>query len=100
MHNTKFNILIITFGKISSSKSRPLPGTESEIKRMTNFKKNSACNHTLLNRKKTKVPVTYGRNSMSYLASSNDVAINAVNGRTGNRKPGANVNVVPRWKLA
>ena len=37
---------------------------------------------------------------MSYLASSNDVAINAVNGRTGNRKPGANVNVVPRWKLA
>ena len=36
---------------------------------------------------------------MSYLASSNDVAISGVNGRTGNRKPGANVNAVPRWKL-
>ena len=35
--------------------------------------KNSACNHTLLHRKKTKVPVTYGRNSTSDLASSNDV---------------------------
>ena len=50
--------------------------------------------------KKAKVPVTYGRNSMSDLASSNDVAINGVNGRIGNTKPGANMNAVPQWKLA
>ena len=37
---------------------------------------------------------------MSDLASINDVAINGVNGRIGNTKPGANVNDVPRWKLA
>ena len=36
---------------------------------------------------------------MSDLASSNGVAINDVNGRTGNTKPGANVNAVSRWKL-
>ena len=63
--------------------------------------KNSACDHTLLNLKKTtKVLVTYGRNSMSDLTSSNDVAIYNVNGRIGNAKPGANLNAVPRWKLA
>ena len=50
--------------------------------------------------------MTYGKNSshlwnsMSDLASSNDVAINGVNGRIGNTKPGAYVNAVPRWKLA
>ena len=37
---------------------------------------------------------------MSDLASSNDVAINGVNGRIGNTKPGANMNALPRWKLA
>ena len=37
---------------------------------------------------------------MSGLASSNDVAINGVNGRIGNSKPAAYVNAVPRWKLA
>ena len=35
--------------------------------------------------KKIKVPVTYGRNSVSNLASSNNVATNGVNGRTGNK---------------
>ena len=50
--------------------------------------KNSACNHTRLNRKNKKVLVNYGRNSMSDLASSNGVAINDVNGRIGNTKPG------------
>ena len=47
--------------------------------------KNLTCNQTLLNRKKNKVPVTYGRNSVSDLASSSDVAINGVNGRIGNK---------------
>ena len=37
---------------------------------------------------------------MSDLASSNDVAINGVNGGIGNTKPGANMNALPRWKLA
>ena len=37
---------------------------------------------------------------MSDLVSSNDVAMNGVNGRIGNSKPGANVNAVPRWELA
>ena len=37
---------------------------------------------------------------MSDMASSNDVAINGVNGRIGNTKPGANMNAVPQWKLA
>ena len=37
---------------------------------------------------------------MSDLTSSNDVAIYNVNGRIGNAKPGANLNAVPRWKLA
>ena len=36
---------------------------------------------------------------MSDLTSSNDVAINGVNGRVCSTKPGANVNAVPRWKL-
>ena len=48
--------------------------------------KKSACNHTLLNRKNKKVLVTYGRNSMSDLASSNGVAINDVNGRNWQHK--------------
>ena len=46
------------------------------------------------------VSVTYGRNSMSDLASGYDVAINGVNGRIGNTKLGANVNAAPQWKLA
>ena len=52
---------------------------------MTNFKKFGLKlgNHTLLNQKKTKVPVAYGRtkNSVSDLASSNNAAINDVNDR-------------------
>ena len=35
----KFNFLIILLGKMSSSKSLPLFGTESEIERMTDFEK-------------------------------------------------------------
>ena len=34
---------------------------------------------------KSKVPVAYGRNSVSDLTSSNDVATNGVNGRIGNK---------------
>ena len=73
---------------MSSSKPLPSSGTESEIKRITNFKKFGLEPYTL-EPKKTKVPVTYGRNSLNDLASCNDVAINGVNGRTGNTKPGA-----------
>ena len=40
--------------------------------------------HTL-DATKSKVPVAYGRNSVSDLASSNDVATNGVYGRTGNK---------------
>ena len=35
----KVNLLIILFHKVSSRKSLPLSGTESEIERMTNFEK-------------------------------------------------------------
>ena len=35
----KFNFLIILFAKMSSSKSLPSPGTESEIVKMTDFEK-------------------------------------------------------------
>ena len=35
----KFSFLIIFFGKMSPSKFVPLWGTESEIKRMTDFEK-------------------------------------------------------------
>ena len=69
------------------------------MKRMTNLKKFQLWPYTLEPRK-TKVLVIYGSNSMSDLASSNDVAIYDVNGRIGNTKPGVNVNAVPRWKLA
>ena len=67
---------------MSSSKSLPSSGTGSEIERLTS--KNSACNHTL-EPTKSKVPVAYGRNSVSDLASSNDAPTNGVNGRIGNK---------------
>ena len=45
-------------------------------------------------KKPTKIPVTYGRNPVSDLASSNDVATNGVMVKLAT-KPGANVNAVP-----
>ena len=64
------------------SKSLPSSGIESEIERMTAPKK-TACNHTLLHQENEKFQllITYGRNSVSELASSNDVATNGVIGR-------------------
>ena len=69
---------------MSSSKSLPSSGTESEIERMTDFEKFSLQPYTL-ETTKSKVPVGYGRNSVSDLASSNDVTKNGVNGRIGNK---------------
>ena len=67
---------------MSCSKSLPSSGIESEIERMMAPKK-SASNHTLMHQENEKFQLlnTYGRNSVSELASSNDVATNGVNGR-------------------
>ena len=69
---------------MSSRKSLPLSGTESEIERETDFKKFGLYPFSI-ELTKSKVPVAYGRNSMSELASSNDVATNRVAGRMGNK---------------
>ena len=74
----KFNFLTISFAKMSSSKSLPLSGTESKIEKMTDRP------HTL-DATKSKVPAASGRNSVSDLTSSNDVATNGVYGRIGNK---------------
>ena len=79
----KFNFLIILFGKISFRKSLPLLGSALDIERMTDFEKFGLQPYTL-EPTKSKVPVDYGRNSVSYLASSNDGTTNGVNGRIGN----------------
>ena len=77
----KFNFLIILFGKMSSSKSLPLSGTESEIERMTDFFRLV----TLLSwTDKIKSSICYDRNSVKDLTSSNDIAENGMNGRIGN----------------
>ena len=69
---------------MSSSKSLPSSGSESEIEKITDFEK-LARNHTLLNRQNQKFQLPYGRKSVSDLASSNYVATNGVNGRIGNK---------------
>ena len=75
----KFHFLIILFCKIFSNKSLPSSGTwKIENWKMT--LKNLASDHTL-EKTKSKVSVAYGRNSVSDLASCNDVATNGVNGR-------------------
>ena len=81
---------------MSSTKYLPSSGTEPEIERMTNFKKFGLQKYTL--QPKKTVPVTYGRNSVSDPASSNDVTTNVWMVELAT-KPGANVNAVPRWKL-
>ena len=67
---------------MSSSKSLPSSGTESGIEKMTDFEKIALQSYSL-EPTKSKVPVAYGRNSVSDLASSNDLATNDVYGRTG-----------------
>ena len=84
-NKTKFNFLIILFAKISSSKSLPSSGTESEIKKITDFEKFGLKSYSHLEPTKSKLPVAYGRNSVRDLASSNDVATNDVNGRIDNK---------------
>ena len=69
---------------MSSSKSLPSSGTESEIENITDFEKFGLQSYTL-EPEKSKVPVDYGKNSVSDLASSNDVATNGVDGRIGNK---------------
>ena len=80
----KFIFLIILFGKISSSKSLSSSGFESETKRMCDFEKFILSPYSL-ELTKSEVPVAYGRNSVSHLTSSNDVATNGVNGRISNK---------------
>ena len=48
---------------------------------------------------KSKVPVGYGKYSMSDLANSSNAATNDEDGSIGN-KPGANVDAVLQWKQA
>ena len=67
-----------------SSKSLPSSATESEIKRMTNFEKFVVQPYTL-EPTKSKVPVAYGRNYLSNLASSNGIVTNGKNGRISNK---------------
>ena len=54
------------------------------MKRMTNFEK-FGLQPYLLEPTKSKVPVAYGKNSVSDLASRHDVATNVVDGRIGNK---------------
>ena len=69
---------------MSSNKSLPSSGTKSEIERMTDLEKFGLQPYTL-EPTKSKVPVDCGRNSVSDLASSNDVTTNGVNARIGNQ---------------
>ena len=68
---------------MSSSESLSSSGTESETARMTDFEKFGLQPYSL-EPTKWKVPVGYGRNSVSDLANSSDAATNDVDGRIGN----------------
>ena len=69
---------------MSSSESLSSPGTESETERMGDSEKFGLPPYSL-EPTKSKVPVGYGRNSMSYLATSSNAATNDMDGRTGNK---------------
>ena len=69
---------------MSSSESLSSSGTESETERMTDFEKFGLQPYSL-EPTKSKVPVGYGRNSMSDLANSSNAATNDVDGRIGNK---------------
>ena len=83
---------------MSSSESLSLSGTESEIERMTDFEKFGLQPYSL-EPTKSKVPVGYGRDSMSDLANSSNAATNDVDGRIGN-KTWCKWNAVLRGKQA
>ena len=78
------HFLIILFGKMSSGEYLSSSGTESETERMTDFEKFGLQPYSL-EPTKSKVPVGYGRNSMSDLANSSNAATNDVDGRIGNK---------------
>ena len=80
----RVHFLIILFDKMSSSESLSSPGTESETERMGDSEKFGLPPYSL-EPTKSKVPVGYGRNSMSYLATSSNAATNDMDGRTGNK---------------
>ena len=67
-----------------SNKSLSSSGTESETERMTDLEK-FGLHPFSLEPTKSKVPVGYGRNSMSGLANSSNAATNDVDGRIGNK---------------
>ena len=69
---------------MSSSKSLSSSGTESETERMTDSE-NFGLQPYSLELTKSKVPVGYGRNSMSDLTNSSNGATNDVDGRIGNK---------------
>ena len=83
---------------MSSNESLSLSGTESEIERMTDFEKFGLQPYSL-EPTKSKVPVGYGRDSMSDLANSSNAATNDVDGRIGN-KTWCKWNAVLRGKQA
>ena len=68
---------------MSSSESLSSSGTESETE-ITEFEKFHLQPYSL-EPTKSKVPVAYGRNSMSDLASSSNAVTNDVDGRIGNK---------------
>ena len=69
---------------MSSRKSLSSSGTESEIGRLNDFEKFVLQPYSL-EPTKSKVPVGYGRNSMSDLANSSNAATKDVDGRIGNK---------------
>ena len=69
---------------MSSSESLSSSGTESETERMADFEKFDLQPYSF-EPTKSKVPVAYGRNSMSDVASSSNAATNDVDGRIGNK---------------
>ena len=69
---------------MSSGEYLSSSGTESETERMTDFEKFGLQPYSL-EPTKSKVPVGYGRNSMSDLASSSNAATNDVDDRIGNK---------------
>ena len=66
---------------MSSSESLSSSGTEPETEIMTDF----GLQPYSLEPTKSKVPVGYGRNSVSDLANSSNAATNDVDGRIGNK---------------
>ena len=77
------HFLIILFGKFSFSESLSSFGTESETERMTDLEKFGFQPYSL-EQTKSKVPVAYGKNFMSDLASSSNATTND-DGRIGNK---------------